>query len=348
MSPIFRKCIWWIPSPFRRAVASIAGRLLAALPEEVVAHLVARLVPPEVMKNKRYFHLWEAQGYHVTPVHYFEPIPDTRLLPESLWQDTSRYARGIDFREDEQIRLLAFFEDAFKIEYSVFPRQITTPCAYYTDQDSFCAVDAEVLYCMVRRHRPQRVVEIGSGMSSLVITAALARNRRTSADDEGVLTCVEPYPGESLDQCHARGLLTLKAVPVQDIPLSYFDELRENDICVIDSTHVLRIGGDVEFLYLQVLPRLRPGVLVHMHDIFLPAEYPRHWIRDGHLFWNEQYLLHTFLQCNQDWEVLWGSSYMCIHHAAALRRAFPTYAEKPNWPGSFWIRRKTGSEGRHA
>ena len=328
-------------------MAFVVGRLLKGLPEDVVAHLVARLVPAAVMKNKRYFHLWEAQGYHVTPVHYFEPIPDTRLIPEDLWRDPSRYALGIDFRGDEQARLLARFQEGYQAEYGAFPRQSSNACEYYTDQRSFCAVDAEVLHCMIRQHRPRRVIEIGSGMSSLVIAAALARNREEFADDKGQLICVEPYPGEGLNRCQAEGKLTLMAVPVQDIPLATFEELREKDILFIDSTHVLRIGGDVEFLYLQVLPRLQPGVIVHIHDIFLPAEYLREWVRDGYLFWNEQYLLHAFLQCNREWEVLWGSSYMHINHPEALCRAFPVYDAKREWPGSFWIQRKNAGEGRH-
>jgi hypothetical protein len=115
--------------------------------------------------------------------------------------------------------------------------------------------------------------------------------------------------------------------------------LGENDILFIDSTHVLRIGSDVQYEFLEVLPRLRPGVYVHIHDIFMPAEYPEAWVRREHRFWTEQYLLQAFLCYNGAFEVIWAGSYMHLKHPDELAAAFASYGPGRH-PGSFWIRRR--------
>ena len=127
-------------------------------------------------------------------------------------------------------------------------------------------------------------------------------------------------------------------LPIQDVSLDEFQSLRKNDILFIDSSHVCKIGSDVQFLFLEVLPRIRPGVVVHIHDIFMPMEYPKQWVLDQHLFWNEQYILQTFLSFNTTFEVLWAGQWMHIKHPDALMKAFPSY-KTGVWPGSFWFRR---------
>jgi hypothetical protein len=109
-------------------------------------------------------------------------------------------------------------------------------------------------------------------------------------------------------------------------------------VLFIDSSHVSKVGGDVNFLFLEVLPRLRPGVIVHLHDVFLPAEYPRDWVVEKGRFWTEQYLLQAFLTFNDAWEILLANNYLGLEHAEALRTTFPT---SPWWGGgSFWMRRR--------
>ena len=111
-----------------------------------------------------------------------------------------------------------------------------------------------------------------------------------------------------------------------------------NCFLFIDSSHVCKIGSDVQFLFLEVLPRIRPGVVVHMHDIFMPLEYPKHWGLDSGRFWNEQYLLQTFLSFNEAFEVFWAGHWMHIKHPDLLMKAFPSYKAGVS-PGSFWFRR---------
>jgi hypothetical protein len=292
---------------------------------DLIAHLVARSVPPEIFRDKRYFRLWQSRGYHVTRVHFYEPIPDTTTLKEELWEHPSAMV-GVDMRVEAQLELLAAFAERYKSEYEgVDPITRGTP-------------DWESLYCMVRHFRPRRIIEIGSGVSTRVAALAVEENRRRHGVDAR-LTAIEPYPSDEL-RSGFPGLAELKVTQVQDVPLSEFEALEENDLLFIDSSHVLKLGSDVQYEYLEVIPRLRAGVVVHVHDIFFPFDYRRDWPLDQAIFWNEQYLLQAFLAFNSAFEVLLSNSYVHHAHPDALRRAFGRYDPKVHQPGSFWMRRK--------
>jgi hypothetical protein len=196
-----------------------------------------------------------------------------------------------------------------------------------------------VLYGMVRSLKPRRILEIGSGHSTLLSAQAILANTSEDPGYRCELRAIEPYPSEILRRGFP-GLSRLVTAPVQDVPIADFLELGADDILFIDSSHVLSIGGDVRYEYLEVLPRLNPGVVVHVHDIFLPAEYPEEWVRRQHRFWNEQYLLQALLVGNSGFEVLWGSSFMHLRHPEALERAFRSYRREERWPASFWLRRR--------
>ena len=148
---------------------------------------------------------------------------------------------------------------------------------------------------------------------------------------------IEPYPSTELE-AKLPADVELWRIPVQDVSLDEFGSLCENDILFIDSSHVCKIGSDVQFMFLEVLPRLRPGVVVHVHDIFMPAEYPKQWVLDWRRFWNEQYVLQAFLSCNTTFEVLWAGQWMHIKHPDLLMKAFPSYKAGVS-PASFWFRR---------
>jgi hypothetical protein len=235
-----------------------------------------------------------------------------------------------------QISLLETLERDFRHEYARLPLADPGDGAYYVNNRAFGSVDGEVLYAMIRHLRPRRVIEIGSGFSTRLTLQALAINR-----DEGYLcdlTAIEPFPPPDLER-FAAGPLRLLHTGVQAVTLSEFSELGAGDILFIDSTHVLRIGSDVQFEFLEVLPRLKPGVVIHVHDIFLPAEYPQDWVLREHRFWNEQYVLQALLTWTRGFEVLWGGSFMHLRHPELLLRAFPSYVPDRTWPGSFWMRR---------
>jgi len=277
------------------------------------------------------FQNWEKHGFHVTPVHFYQPIPDTQSLPETLWERPSELV-GIDMNDAMQLDLLRNHFPRFREQYQHFPRKPTgEQNRFYLGNHLFDGTDALVAYCMVRHFQSRFIIEVGSGFSSLVLGAAAAEN-----DSAGIIS-IEPFPREFLRKGFP-GLRSLIEKKVQDIDLNFFSQLESGDILFIDSSHTVKIGGDVNYLFLEILPRLKPGVIVHVHDIFLPFDYRRDWVLDEFRFWTEQYLLHAFMMFNSEFEVLMANSYLNHYHQEDLKAAFP---DLPSWEGgSFWLRRK--------
>jgi hypothetical protein len=255
---------------------------------------------------------------------------------------------GVDLNEQKQLELLSLFSSSFKKEYSSLPiRKPPRPKEYYVLNPYFRSFDAEVLYCMIRHFKPQRIIEIGSGYSTLLATQATRKNREEDGEYTCEITSVDPFPPHFLE--HGFASLRLLATDVENVPLSEFEILKRNDILFVDSSHVVRTGGDVCCICLNVLPRLSDGVLVQIHDIFLPEEYPRYWVMKANRFWSEQYILQAFLAFNRTYEVLWASNYMRLRHHEKVVHSFPAYetceklSELQRYPCSFWIRRVISS-----
>ena len=285
---------------------------------------------------RRTFNFWQALSVHVTPNHFYAPIPDTRTLTDQVWSSSNEVA-GLDLDEAGQLRRLAAFEASFGDEYRAFPRAATaSPRDYFVNNRQFEGVDGEVLWCMVRSLRPRHVIEVGSGYSTRLLAQAAIANAGEGHPLDFVV--IDPFPSGTL-RAGLPGVSRLIEQRVQDVSASEFDSLGQDDIFFIDSSHVLKIGSDVQFEYLDLLPRLKPGVVVHAHDIFLPAEYPRSWVMGMKRFWNEQYVLQAFLAFNREFEVLWGSSFMHLRQPERLEAAFPTYDRRRDWPASFWFQR---------
>ncbi len=173
---------------------------------------------------------------------------------------------------------------------------------------------------------------IGGGYSTLLARRALAKN-----SDGAEHICIEPFEQPWLSNI---GLTQLIRSRVECVPLGLFRSLGSNDILFIDSSHVLRTGGDVWYEYLRILPTLNPGVLVHAHDIFLPFPYPRDWLLTERRYWTEQYLLQALLQDNSRFKVLLALHLLSKERPDELARACPIYAQQPGRdPGSFWMTR---------
>ena len=320
-----------------------SGRMLLRELADAVAHgnikipeltqFIAKVMPHCLRSGKFHesFPVWERHGFHVTPVHFYQPIPDTRSLPETLWERPSDLV-GIDMNEAMQLDLLRNHFPKFRHEYDQFPTEATdTAGRFHFNNGLFDGTDALVAYCMIRHFQPRLIIEVGSGFSSLVAAEAIAKN------DNSALICIEPFPLDFLRQGFA-GLHSLIEKKVQDIGLEFFSQLESGDILFIDSSHTVKIGGDVNYLFLEVLPRLKPGVIVHVHDIFLPFDYRRDWVMDEFRFWTEQYLLQAFLSFNSEFEVLIANSYLAHRYMKELKA---TFMNSPWWGGgSFWMRRK--------
>src|SRR4030095_2825894 len=277
------------------------------------------------------FHAWEREGFHVTPVHFYQPIPDTQSLPETLWGQRSELG-GSDMNDSVQLDLLRNCFPKFRDEYEQFPSSSTgEPGRFHLNNGLFDGTDALVAYCMIRHFQPRLIIEVGSGFSSLVAAEAIAKNKNSA------LICIEPFPPDFLRQGFP-GLHSLVEKKVEDIDREFFSPLEPGDILFIDSSHTVKIGGDVNYLFLKVLPRLKPGVIVHVHDIFLPFDYRRDWVIEQRRFWTEQYLLQAFLTFNSQFEVLMANAYLNHYHGEDLKATFPNL---PSWiGGSFWMRRR--------
>lgn len=282
--------------------------------------------------------MWEKVGVHVTPVHWSSPVANVQQLSDDHWDGPSEVP-GIDFRVDEQLDRLSEFESAYRSEYERFP--IEEPSeefnGFAVDNGFFESVDTEIAYSMIRENEPKRVIEVGGGNSTQVINAALQEN-----DQEYEHLIIEPDPTPAINGVDAK----LIESEVQDVPMSVFDSLTEDDVLFIDSTHVARIGSDVLYECLNVIPQLDEGVLLHIHDIFLPYEYPRSWFTKYRWSFNEQYFVQALLTGRDD-EVLWSTYRHHKEHPELLESAFDSYAElgagyesddARGVPSSLWLR----------
>lgn len=276
-------------------------------------------------------------GFDVLPQHYYSPIPDLDSLPETLWTEPSEL-RGIDF---DLPRQLAFVQEALAGYIQEFdaPRERgEDPAAFFLENRMYGSVDAELLYGVVRHFKPRRVLELGSGYSSLLIGQALERNREDGV--EATHRLYDPYARAELAP-RLREIADVVDAGVTDVPLEDFRGLGDGDVLFVDTTHTVKVGGDVNRVVLDVLPLLAPGVVVHFHDIFLPWEYPRDWIVRRGRFWAEQYLLQAFLVHNEAWRVLAGAHALIRAFPDEIGRLVPSY--RPGVEGgALWLRRQAG------
>jgi hypothetical protein len=272
--------------------------------------------------------------------HFYSPICDPAELRDQegkLWPGAaSSEMPGIALNTEVQLRILQSEFARFAPEISFSPEEsLESPRRYHYNNDQYPCLDAEVLFCMLRHLGPKHVMEIGSGYSSL-ITAEVNRRFRGGAME---FTCIEPYPRQFLID-GVPGVTSLIRRKIQEVEPAFFRQLGLNDILFIDSSHVAKTGSDVNYLLFEVLPNLRPGVLVHIHDIFLPDEYPKRWVMEENRNWNEQYLVRAFLQYNNVFEIVWASYYMCTRHSVETSAIFPRFLQLGGG-GSLWLRRRS-------
>jgi len=280
----------------------------------------------------------EKMNIHILRPDYYSALPLLQELYDKPW--TNSELVGIDLNVESQLELLSLFTLRFKNEYEKFLKDPpSSHVDYYLSNGLFESVDAEILYCMIRFFKPRKIIEVGAGFTTLLSAKAVLQNEIEDPDYTCRLIAIEPYPRDFL-QKGVKGLSELIQKKIQDVPVSFFEHLSENDILFIDSSHVLKVGSDVQYEYLEILPRLKKGVIVHSHDIFLPAEYPKIWVIENKRFWSEQYLLQAFLMFNETFKVLWAGSYMHLHYPDRLEIAFPSYDRTKRWPGSFWMQKE--------
>ena len=276
------------------------------------------------------FKYWEKNGFHIIPDHFYQPIPHLQDLSPKIWEKKSRLV-SIDMNEKRQLHFLRKVFPLFKREYNQFPHQPTVnEYDFHFGNGAFDGIDALVLYCMIRYFKPKKIIEVGSGWSTRIAAKAALKNGNSK------LTSIEPYPYDFLKKGFP-GLTKQIPKQIQEVDLNFFKNLGENDILFIDSSHTVKIGGDVNYLFLEVLPRLKKEVIIHIHDIFLPYEYPKNWVTKEYRFWNEQYLLHAFLINNNHFEILFANNYMGDKYKKAMKQTFPNSPFHRG--GSIWLKK---------
>jgi hypothetical protein len=263
--------------------------------------------------------------------HYYEPFITSADLRFPL--DHERELPGIDWNIAGQLAFLS----ALTYEDEITDRSVAGlgELEFQYDNFSFASGDSEFLYQVIRSRKPQLIVEIGSGQSTRMAQAAVKRN---SAEVDGYACehiCIEPYEAPWLERI---GVTVLRQ-RVEDVDKKLFDRLGRDDLLFIDSSHVIRPQGDVVTEYLEILPRLRSGVIVHLHDIFSPRDYPASWVMEKMLLWDEQYLLEAFLTNNSEWIVIGALNFLKHRQYSALQRVCP-YLTPKREPGSIYLQKK--------
>ena len=272
--------------------------------------------------------------FNVYPIrhHYYSPLVYKSDLRESLARE--RIINGLDLNEAGQLDLLAQFD--FRDELAAIPNSVANgPAFSYENNDVFGIGDAEYLYNIIRHFKPKQILEIGSGQSTLMARLAIEANKQENAYYNCRQICVEPFEQPWLEQIG----VTVHRTKIEELDSTLVESLAVNDILFIDLSHVIRPQGDVVYEYLNMLGRTQLGVLIHVHDIFTPRDYPEAWVIRDRKLWNEQYLLEAFLCFNRSFKIIGALNWLWHNHPDRLTRACPVLSAKGGEPGSFWFTR---------
>ncbi|MFC2066349.1 class I SAM-dependent methyltransferase [Chloroflexota bacterium] len=258
-------------------------------------------------------------GIHVLPVHYYSSVPNILELQRtrSIWAKKSELP-GISIDLDEQVNNLKTICLSYRDEYvgnKVYQEGVSKGFG-----PGYGWIEAQALHAVIRYYKPRRIIEVGSGASTYCMSAALEMNKNETGQTSQI-TAIEPYPSDRL-----RALPGIKLIPqkVQTVPLQVFADLEQGDMLFIDSSHTVKPGSDVNYLILEVLPRLNKGVIVHIHDIFLPYDYDRS-VLQTFFHWTETSLLRAFLIFNDKVKIVFCLSYLHYDRRSVLKEVFPEY-----------------------
>jgi predicted O-methyltransferase YrrM len=283
----------------------------------------------EELSAKKYRNNYEVPG------HFYSPLPDIEEVKANagkIWKQPEMRIPGINMNPDQQYsHLREFFEMSSSLP---FPEEKNGKTRYHYNNPSFAYADAITLHCMIRKYKPKRIIEVGSGFSSCV----MADTNELFFNNSIKLTFIEPNPQFFFSVLPEKDYKTNRILvnKVQDVDLELYDELEENDILFIDSSHVSKIGSDVNHEFFEIIPRLKKGVIVHFHDIFHPFEYPYDWVIEGRAM-NENYMLKAFLQYNESFEILFMSTYVCTFFKDEIEKNMPIFLK--NSGGNFWMKK---------
>ncbi len=286
--------------------------------------------------------LAELAGFVLTRKNdYYSPVSPRSKLRANLdrWNRPS-LLKGVEYNLEEMKSELVDLLQCYGDEFAALPNYTQLQQAGFGP--GYTAVDALTLYMMVRRLKPKRYLEVGSGLSTYYCSLAAQRNA-----DEGhplAIMCIEPYPSVKLRALPGIQLISKEA---QAVELAWFQQLQAGDILFIDSSHVLKVDGDVPYLYLEVLPTLNPGVVIHIHDVPFPYNIPyppKYWVFESAwpMLWNEAMMLQAFLCFNPYFKIRLSTPLIRHFDEVFLKNHIPIYQsvdQNPNTFSSLWMQR---------
>lgn len=274
--------------------------------------------------------LEESDYIHAQPFNCFDsPYPDIVEIHKREQEifDRSKEVLEIDFNVDRQLELAEKMASISLPEWSAKKKE--NGYRYYYDNSYFCKGSADILYYMMRIVKPQKIIEVGSGFS----TAVMLDTNENYFNNSIKLVSIEPRAQRLKSLLKLEDNLQIYEKDLQEIPVSYFETLEENDILFIDSSHVSKIDSDVNYLFFEILPRLKKGVYIHFHDIFYPFVYLKHWIYEGRAY-NEMYVLRAFLMNNNRYSIqFFGEMLESCYKEKMCAKLIG------NCSGSIWIRK---------
>lgn len=280
----------------------------------------------------------KANGFeYIMPLgHYYSQYPnmnDVENRKDVLYQ-TDREVRDIDFNLEMQYGLLEKIKKLLPSvpEWCLESDNIDSKYRYRRDATAFTLPDAICLHLMLRILHPKKLIEVGSGWSS----AVTLDTNEFYMDKALQVSFIEPYPSALNYILKGDESYELNICGLQDMDLAYFEQLGKGDILFIDSTHVSKIGSDVNYLLFEILPRLKKGVYIHFHDIFYPFEYPYTWIKKEGYIWNELYILRSFLMNNEKYRMIFFFDYISKMHAGKMKECLCMDNVSG---GSFWMQK---------
>ena len=269
---------------------------------------------------RKSFRFWEKRfSLHITPAHFYSPIPVTCELDSSVFEKIYD-CTGIDLNLAEQLEYLHKIFPKYHAEY--------TP----STNSGLSLVDAFALYAMIREKKPKVMIEIGAGDTTKISLKALQMNKNEGNPYK--FYSIEPYPRDDVKKIQNEDFELIHR-KLQNVDIEF---LSTADLLFIDSSHVSKIDSDVNYEILEIIPKLKVGSLVHWHDIVIPTNYWKEWIEDGNQFWNESYMVHSFMLFNESFKIIWAARYMKLNYTNEMQQIFP-YLQKNHHLMSFWIER---------
>jgi predicted O-methyltransferase YrrM len=260
--------------------------------------------------------------------HYYEP----KFIYKNDFDFTQLRKIPLELDLDKQLLLLSQLSSSAELN-AFHKNEPIQKGGFFVNNPNFGAGDVDLYYLIIREFKPRRIVEVGSGYSTMVCLNAIEQNQFEGTSTQ--LTCIEPFEMPFLNQ---EKNIALIRKPVEEVGLDLFQTLEDNDILFIDSSHIIRPGDDLLHIFFEILPMLKKGVIIHIHDIFSPRHYPKEWLTEKMRFWNEQYLLEAFLHNNHDYQVLFTANHLVKSHYDQTKKVL-IHIQPNSEPSSFWMQK---------